>query len=355
MKLIFDASALIPLYRGILSDRSIGGTETALIQVSDELSRRGVSIDIRTSLDPQNDIPENTARYPRYLHRGTPVSYQAYDACIVLQNWRIIPYLPSMPIYLWTGDGAEQYSNFGIGDVRVYNRIRSLIVTTKFHKESLCKSSGFPIHKCHVVGNGFSEFFINQDLKNRKGMIFHSAPYRGLEHALRYLSILRKEGIEDEMRIYSDMELYKREGQYQGPYAEVIHILKKKYAHVSHVLFHQTVPQVRLAEQLKTSKVFPYPCTVPEVFCMSMLEAMASGVVPLVSDIGGLSEVLGDDDLVVSGIPGSATFDKEFLKRLSRLLQDEGYRMEKAKGVQARALQHFTWSMQAETFLGVLT
>jgi len=77
---------------------------------------------------------------------------------------------------------------------------------------------------------------------------------------------------------------------------------------------------------------------------------MAAGVVPLVSDIGGLAEVLGDADLVVSGVAGEKSFDREFCKRLVSLSTDDEMRNEKSELLRDRAKNHFKWSNLAKNF-----
>ena len=178
MKLLIEASALIPVYRNILEERSLGGTETAVIRIAAELVKFGVNVDIKSAHHTGSDGA------PRYLGQTDPVNYAQYDACLVVQNWRVIHQLPVMKTLLWTGDGHEQFSNFGIGDHRLQRRFLGLIVTTNFHKSSLCQSSGFPLNKTYVVGNGVSEDFFSKDDKKREGLIYHSAPYLGLEDLL---------------------------------------------------------------------------------------------------------------------------------------------------------------------------
>jgi len=344
MKLLIEASALIPLYEGILEERSLGGTETAIVRISNELVKLGIDVTVRTSHS------DHSGDKVRYLSQRQNLDFGQFDVCVVVQNWRIIPLLPKMKIVFWTGDGPEQYSNLGVGDLRLQNQIKKMVVTTQYHKKSLCEQSGFPVSKTEVIGNGVADFFIAEKSENRQGLIYHSAPYRGLEHLLRYFDDIKKTGSKLELNIFSDMELYNRSDKYVGPYSEILPRLKAKYSTFPGIRFSKTIPQKDLAKELKKSAIFPYPCIVPEVFCMSMLEAMAAGVVPLVSDIGGLAEVLGDADLVVSGVAGEKSFDREFCKRLVSLSTDDEMRNEKSELLSDRAKNHFKWSNLAKNF-----
>ena len=265
MKLLIEASALIPIYRNILDERSLGGTETAVIRIATELVKLGVDVDIKSS------FPSGSEGTPRYLGQNEQVNFAKYDAWLVVQNWRVIHQLPFMRTFLWTGDGSEQFSNMGIGDLRLQRRFIGLIVTTNFHKSSLCAASGFPLEKTYVVGNGVSEDFFSRADKKRTGLIYHSAPYRGLEHLLRYFKLMQPENPNLTLKIYSDMDLYRRGSNYVGPYSDVIQRLVVNYSDVPGVSFNKTIPQSVLAQELKSARIFPYPCTVPEVFCMSML------------------------------------------------------------------------------------
>jgi glycosyltransferase involved in cell wall biosynthesis len=66
------------------------------------------------------------------------------------------------------------------------------------------------------------------------------------------------------------------------------------------VIFLDPQPREAVAEILKTSDAFVYPSIHPEGTALSVLEAMAVGLPVIVSDIGGLNEVvLGEDYGVV--------------------------------------------------------
>jgi glycosyltransferase involved in cell wall biosynthesis len=349
MKILIEATGLIPIYPEVLSVRPLGGTETAVVKIAEELAKLGLDITIRTAHE------QSSGEKPHYLSFKENVDFSAFDAVIIVQNLKAIPFMP-MPVkvYFWTGDGSEQFSNFGLGDLRIVNRLTKLITTTDFHKSSLCKASGYPMEKAVVIGNGVGEMFFEKKDSNREGLIYHSAPYRGLTYLLQYFTELRKDLDKISLNIYSDMELYGRRGKYEGPHSEVLPSLIKNYSQIQGINFMGTVPQKDLAVKLKRANIFPYPCTVPEVFCMSMLEAMAAGVVPLVSDIGGLAEVLGDSDLVVEGVPGNKIFDNEFLSRLKKLYLDFDFIKEKRKILTKRASSNFLWESQARRFYEVL-
>ena len=351
MKLLIEASGLIPIYPNILSERPLGGTETAVVRISEELAKKNIEITIRTA------YPNTCGKNPLYLSTIDAVDFSSYDVIIIVQNWRALPFMPkSAKILMWTGDGYEQFSNYGIGDARIQSRLSKLILTTEYHKNSLCQASGFNKEKVVVIGNGVADNFFGEIDTTREELIYHSAPYRGLTYLLPYIEELNSE-LDNKLliSIYSDMNLYKRSDVYVGPHADVLPALVEQFQSKDYIKFKPTLPQNKLADILKRSLIFPYPCVVPEVFCMSMLESMAAGCVPLVSNIGGLCEVVGDQDLVVEGNPGDKNFDQEFKKRLKNLFLDKECRKDKSKKVIARARENFRWQDLADKFYEIVT
>jgi glycosyltransferase involved in cell wall biosynthesis len=69
--------------------------------------------------------------------------------------------------------------------------------------------------------------------------------------------------------------------------------------------------------------ILAYPNTFDETSCITVMEAMAGGCVPITSRRGGLPETVGDAGLLIDGQPGSAVYKDRFVSSVVNLLSDE--------------------------------
>ena len=150
MKICFYAFGSLPIHASSLEERPLGGTETALIRVAEVLAGKGHQVIVVTS--HQNPQPFNTQGGPIYIPPQLLSKCGEFDAFIAVQFWKpILDQIPAKRFYFWTGDGQEQYSNLGIGDPRVVQRLTKMFVVSSWHKATLCQASRFPEEKCVVV------------------------------------------------------------------------------------------------------------------------------------------------------------------------------------------------------------
>ncbi len=123
-KLAFYTGNCLPIHALSLEERPLGGTETAVIHVARILQQRGHEVTVFTMHDFP---PPSTPRYlpcaslfdPRSGFQDNP-----FDLLISVKDWKAAYFpTPARKRFYWTGDGADQFANFGIGDKRVIDRL----------------------------------------------------------------------------------------------------------------------------------------------------------------------------------------------------------------------------------------
>ena len=142
-KIGFFAESCIPIHAYSLEERPLGGTETALIRVSKILKERGHEVIVFT----RHNSPKNTSAKdtPIYLPAKLIHQTSGLDSLVLVKDFRPATFnLPAKKVFLWTGDGPEQFSNYGLGDLRVSSKLQNLFCVSNWHVESLCEASNFP-------------------------------------------------------------------------------------------------------------------------------------------------------------------------------------------------------------------
>lgn len=319
MKIGFFAESSIPIHAHTLDERPLGGTETGIIRLAEILQLRGHQVTVYTS--HKNPPPSS----PRYLPARQILSGERYDLLVAVQDWRPVYHrLPAERVWFWTGDGPEQFSNFGLGDGRVAARIEKLLAVSSYHADALAQASGFPRAKAHVIGNGVHlPYFQGEEQRKRRSLIYTAAPYRGL--ALVPGMLLKLQGAFPDLEFhgYTGMKLYDRDRPFQGPHVALYERIAALMLKIPGVTLHGNVLQSELARGYMRSSIFFYPATVPETCCITAMEAIAAGCVPLTSSIGALPETVADCGVTVPGDPASAEFAEAFAAAAADLLRND--------------------------------
>ncbi len=205
--------------------------------------------------------------------------------------------------------------------------------------------------RIHVIPNGvdMSRFRANRKtietqngfrLKGGKTILFvgRLVKEKGVLTLLEAFHKLRQSGNNSELVIVGD-----------GPMREELAKEAARRGIDKRVTFTGFVDEATLVSAYRSSDVFVLP-SLYEPFGMVALEAMASGTPVVVSDVGGLSEIVEDGHTGLKVRPGDPTQLAEALARalvdarLARRLKANGYQM---------ARERYGWDMVGEKTLSV--
>jgi hypothetical protein len=117
------------------------------------------------------------------------------------------------------------------------------------------------------------------------------------------IRLIHKKHPDAKFKIFSSMSLY---GPSNDPYIELYEELKT----LPNVEYSCAVDQEELVKNYQESAFFIHPNIWEETFCVSMAEAMKCGCYPIITDIGALQEVAGENFASVVPIDGIRTPQK---------------------------------------------
>ena len=196
---------------------------------------------------------------------------------------------------LWAHHAYDQpvFLNFN------HETVTHIVTPSHWAKEQLIKFHKVPKDKITVISNGVNDIFTYSENKT-KTFIHTSIPYKGLELMPAIIQRIQQKHPDAKFKIFSSMSLY---GPLNDPYLELYEDLKK----LPNVEYSAAVDQEELVSAYQESAFFIHPNIWEETFCVSMAEAMKSGAYPIITSIGALSEVAGDNFASVVSLEGTRT------------------------------------------------
>jgi tetratricopeptide (TPR) repeat protein len=265
-------------------ENGIGGSETAVI----ELSKRLVQMGWNVTVFNECDAPPEGKVYDGVLYKNY-WQFNPKDTFDVLWVWR----LPEMFDYdiearLKILDLHDTMTPADLPQER-WDKIDKIFVKTKYHR-SLFPS--IPDDKFVIVGNGIDlkRFDIKGVKREPHRFAYTSTPNRGLDLLLEFIWPKIREKIPDaELHVYYGWNtFYKIEKNNPERMAWMKKV--QELMEQPGVINHGRVGQKDLAEDLLKTSYWLYPTYFPEIDCITAKEMQAAGVVPITSGYAALAE-----------------------------------------------------------------
>jgi len=269
--------------------KQLGGSEEAVINLSNELSKCGYNVTVYCVLEGTSKKYGNVMYRPYY--EWIPKDLQ--DITII---WRD----PS------NCDKSinSQFKFLDLHDVLDYRWLKELdpmiriMTKSKYHQEVLKLNELDVIPDRNiVVPNGI--FTIDPCVEKVKNlMVSTSSPDRCLRALLRALPLIRKEVPDAEIHWAYGFKSGISKGGMES------NARTKNWVEETKEIMRNTagfkdlgrLSQVEITELYKKADVFIYPTRFPEIDCISLTKAMAAGCIPVCTPSGAIAEKLGIND-----------------------------------------------------------
>ncbi len=337
---VYCGATAEPWRPGDEDGKGIGGSETAVIKLTQELSRIGWDV---TVFNEGNWPPEGeTVNGVKWRNYWAFNPHDDYDALWV---WRH-PELFDLPLSARISvlDLHDTMSQFDLTEERL-GRIDRVFVKTAYHRSLYPK---VPDSKFTVIGNGIdlSRWDMpNVPVREPHRFIYSSTPNRGLDVVLTMWPRIRERLPDAELHVFYGWNTFYR---LEKDNPERMSWMKRIQAMASQpgVLDHGRRGQRELAvEQLKSS-FWIYPTYFPEIHCITACEMQAAGVIPLTTGFAALAETQ-KSGLAMPGDPYDPNWQEQFVDAVMRFAGDDGlmaHERAKAKG----AAKEFSWEKVAQ-------
>lgn len=313
----------------------IGGSETAVVHVAQHFADIGYKVDVY-----------NTPDYLEGEYGGVgywgPERLRPGESCDVLVSWRN-PAVIDIPVnararLLWCHD-LDAGPNAGPQMAR-FDRVLGV---SAWHRDHLASQYG--LTNADYVPNGIDLSRFDPEVKKVYGRcVYASSPDRGLERLLKMWPAIKGQETAPELHVgYGFQNIDKRIAAGDTQYADFKARLMRLMEETPGVVFRDRMGQADLAQLYSESWAWLYPTSFLEVSCISAMEAMAGGAVPVCSSAGALKETVGSGGYVVTGLPESRGWGPFYVNIARAVL----YELNTAKVGQHKAreqAQQFSWA-----------
>jgi glycosyltransferase involved in cell wall biosynthesis len=313
--------------------RPLGGSQSALVYLAVELARRGSRVTLFCGTSWPREVLGVTCVSTQAIPLGA--LGQPYDAFIVLNGpadlaMRLRPHVaPGTPLVLWTQHAADQPAMQPLHQSEARREWDAMVCVSEWHRSTMITQYGLDPVRVFVLRNAiapcFERLFSSRDeLAQAKGsrliLSYTSTPFRGLNVLIHLFPEVRRQFPTAELEVFSSMKVY-QQAEPGDEFAPLYHQCRGTPG----VRYVGSVPQPRLAEELKAASILAYPNTFAETSCIAVMEAMAAGLFVVTTDLGALPETTAGFGAFVAppaGAAGINSFAQSFLDTLNGSLRD---------------------------------
>lgn len=347
-----------------LSEGHLGGSEEAVVHLSEALAAQGVRVTVYTRL-------ERVTPVPHYLHgvlwRPLEEFYLEDERnVLVWRNPKLAAELArsvSGPRPSWKRGDAPKVFNwlhdttYGASPVD-YEAVAGTFVLSRAHAKILEETDGFKGPFLFAQnGIDLDSFPLPDESKrNLHKVVYGSSPDRGLAVVMEMWPRIRAAVPGAELHVFYGFDFFwKRcamDPDFERTYGGAYRKLEAAVRNTEGVVYHGGVSHEVLHEHYRTAGVWFYPTSFYEISCITAMKAMACGCSPVTTDVGALPETLGDY-LLATEDDRTFTDSVEDLQELELALIEMLEYPQGAKDRRAmieKARERFDWARAARMF-----
>lgn len=341
----YIGNAVEPWNPETASKKGIGGSETAVIEMSKRLAGRGHRVRVF------GECPgiEGSFSGVEYIHHG---KYGNLDCDVLVTSRRPSAVddshnVSSKARLCWVHDvhcGGELTHARAI-------RIDKFLTLSQWHRGYFLNHHQV-VHPDQVLvtRNGIDlERFVKSPPRDPKRAVYSSSPDRGMQVAICVWPRVRERVPGAELHIFYGFQTW--EACADASQMGLINNLKKMLHdyETAGVVFHGRVAQDVLADEYLKSGVWAYPTWFTETSCISAMEAQAAGLRMVTSPIAALNETVGPRGTMVPGDWLTLDYQNRFIDGVVAAMQrtDDSDRSE----LQKYATENFGWDSLADEWV----
>jgi len=322
-------------------ERSLGGSESAVVFMARELARRGHRVRIYCHCPRPGEY--DGVVYHDLTDFGEFVETGECDVFVCCRHLRgLTAPIRSRVNVLWNHDVMVKPVASHV--MSLMYKLDRLFVLSEFHKEQFQRHLDVPEERYIVTRNGVDLALVDESIsgvgRDPNRVIYTSRPERGLDVLLTMWPEMKERRPDLKLAI----------AHYENPaadaqMAEYVGTLRRFAEQLPDIEFLGPLNKRDLYRELARSALVVYPATFPEVSCISMIEAAACGAPVVTSRYCALKETVADGEsgVLVPGEPHGEEYQQGFVDAVIGLLDDEARWQELSAAARRRVEERCQW------------
>lgn len=192
-------------------------------------------------------------------------------------------------VYLWVHDTLPIFSKHSPIFQIHKEKFRGMIVLSEWHRQHVQKHMGVPneyliLSRNAMYPDRFEPEKTIEEIVDKKipyRFIYLSDAVRGLDHLVDMIEKVKEKYPQTTLSIFTKLELIENE-------------LLNKIKMLDYISLNPRISQENIAKELLISDIWLYPTRFEETYCMSALEAMASGCLVASVKLAGIKDTVGN-------------------------------------------------------------
>ena len=344
-----------------VNERPLGGIESSLCFLMESLYQLNQEIHFYSDFGKQqiiNNINHHNLSRPEQLSSLRDISSENIIIYIgTVENIAIVKKNvdKKIPILLWIQHSYDQPFLFNLKNKEIINNLDGIIFVSEWQRINFINYFNIKNIPTYCLGNGITPNFCNmfsslEDFYQKKRSnlgIYSSTPFRGLEKLYQCSDYINEDITID---IYSSMKIYNQDEE-DKKYSE----LYQKISQSKKFKYYGSVNKNELAKAYINKSFLTYPSFFAETFCITLLDALAAGLYPIITNLGCLKETsLGFGKLLSI----NNNFLKEYAKNLDESIKDKKLNFEEwCKKQYKQCLfinENYTWQIKSKQWIDLI-
>jgi len=219
---------------------------------------------------------------------------------------------------LWMQHFVNQKEARNLGSKDYVNKLDYIVFNSNWNFEKFYYQFKIPESKSLVIKNAIKKIEFKKKVTNKINLIYHTTPWRGLEHLLKVFKNLDLKNVE--LHVCSSTKIYgkKFDTVLAKTYENIINDCKTT-KNINYLGF---VDNKKIIELLKEMHIFAYPSIWPETSCISAIESMAAGCEVVTTNLGALYETCAPFGTLVSFDRNFDNLEKKYSKVLVQSIKN---------------------------------
>jgi len=322
-------------------ERSLGGSESAVVFMARELARRGHKVRVFCSCERPGRYDgvdyEDLTEWPEFVELRTCDVF----VCARFLRGLTAPVRSRVNVVwnhdLLPKDAAQQMAS-------LMYKVDRLFVLSEFHQAAFQRRLTLPEDQYLVTRNGvdleLTDEAIAEVERDPDRVLYTSRPERGLEVLLTLWPELKRRRPSLKLAV----AFYENPGP-DAYMAEYLLTLRSVAEALPDVTLLGGLTKRELYRELARSALVLYPATFPEVSCISAMEAGACGTPMVASAYAALKETVasGETGVLVPGDPRTEEYQQAYADAVEALLADPSRWAAMSAAARQRVEQRYQW------------